>query len=485
MSEIFETCRELLNMDLPCDETYEKLKKLSKYKIDENFNEEMLNNLFFTFISDNFLPEEISFCMDNNLEELEWKNENIFKISHYILSHHQKNVQKEEHMKYKQMELFYQTFFFYELDKENEANHFTFYQQFPEKIVEQNKYETYLLNIGKAILGKDCYSNLLNILFSEETPEFLRNIILVCFVYIRAATRDVNDFISFCIPCLNHFNLYYLCEAIKEDLNVQFNQISEINYHKLEQILSEPLNNIIDNTTEEHYICLNSKINETKKAEVSEEEMSKYFCFFNINDESNISLFFSSDNLKKNEAKFRKMIEINGIKDGKQYKINYDNLQINDKIVNAFSFIFLLKYKKINKIDQHFFQIYNHGNIKIKLFSFLLLKYIDLINALLDKSINNKQKEELFRNSGFYKLNTEYVLLINFNEEDEKLFFLKYNLGKENITSKNNDDRYKVYQIALSNYSSIKINSDIDDVYIYNTEEEAFIILKIILLKMI
>ena len=472
MSEIFETCRELLNMDLPCDETYEKLKKLSKYKIDENFNEEMLNNLFFTFISDNFLPEEISFCMDNNLEELEWKNENIFKISHYILSHHQKNVQKEEHMKYKQMELFYQTFFFYELDKENEANHFTFYQQFPEKIVEQNKYETYLLNIGKAILGKDCYSNLLNILFSEETPEFLRNIILVCFVLLRVATRDVNDFISFCVPCLNHYNLYYLCQAIKKDFNVQFNQICEINYHKLEQILSEPLNNIIDDKIEEDYICLNTQTNETKIVDVSEEEMSKYFSFPNINDESNISLFFTSDNLKKNGANFRKMIVPNKIKDGNQYSINYDNLQINAKIVNAFSFVFLLKYKKINKIDQHFFQIFNHGNIQIKLFSFLLLKYIDSINGLLDKSINNKQKEDLFRNSGFYKLNNEYVLLINVNEEDEKLFFLKCNLGKASIISQNNDESYKIYQITLSNHSSIKMNSEIDDVYIYNTEEK-------------
>ena len=37
-----------------------------------------------------------------------------------------------------------------------------------------------------------------------------------------------------------------------------------------------------------------------------------------------------------------------------------------DTSVNAFSFSYLLKQNIINKIVEHFFQIYNSGNIKIE-----------------------------------------------------------------------------------------------------------------------
>ena len=107
--------------------------------------------------------------------------------------------------------------------------------------------------------------------------------------------------------------------------------------------------------------------------------------------------------------------------------------------------MYLLKNKKINKLDNHFFQIYNFGNIKINLFSYLLEKYLTSINELLTNSITNENKKKLFENSGFYKLDNEYVFLININEENEKIFYLKLNLGTDQITSNNKNEDYKVY----------------------------------------
>ena len=105
---------------------------------------------------------------------------------------------------------------------------------------------------------------------------------------------------------------------------------------------------------------------------LNKEELSKYFSFPNGDDETKIINFFQSENLERNKDKFYALIN-SKLKD-KNYKISYDQFEIIDKVINAFSFPILLKYKLINKIDEHFFQIFNDGNIKIELFSYLLLK---------------------------------------------------------------------------------------------------------------
>ena len=83
---------------------------------------------------------------------------NMFNLSHYILS---LQKEKEKNISFKQLELFYQTFFFYEFNEEDETNNFTFDKIFPENLVDQNKYETYLFNIGFAILSKNYNNNLI------------------------------------------------------------------------------------------------------------------------------------------------------------------------------------------------------------------------------------------------------------------------------------------------------------------------------------
>jgi len=270
----------------------------------------------------------------------------MFNLSHYILS---LQKEKEKNISFKQLELFYQTFFFYEFNEEDETNNFTFYKIFPENLVDQNKYETYLFNIGFAILSKNYNTNLIEILFSKETPIFLKNIILVCFQYIRASTKNADDFISLCVPCLNHYNLYYLLEGIKQDLNYHITKINQINYSILEKFLNEPNNNnIINEEPKGNFINVNIQINDKGVSKVSQEDISKYFCFPDKNDKDNVSLFFTPDNLNKNKDKFLKLINSNNknadIYNICEYTINYDNPQINDKNINAFSLMFLLKY---------------------------------------------------------------------------------------------------------------------------------------------
>ena len=64
-------------------------------------------------------------------------------------------------------------------------------------------------------------------------------------------------------------------------------------------------------------------------------------------------------------------------------------------------------------IDEHFFQIYNSGNIKIEIFSNILSKYMASINRLLSGSIYEEEKLDLLKNSGLCKYNNDYVLLMN------------------------------------------------------------------------
>ena len=291
---------------------------------------------------------------------------------------------------------------------------------------------------------------------------------MVCFQYIRATTKNIFDFIKLCVPSLNHYNLYYLCQQIKTDLNFKFTLISDINYKKLENFISHSNNNnVAGEEPEGNYLSVIIQKSEKEITDnISQEEISKYFSFPN-EEKTNLHLF-TKDNLEKNKDKFDELINSknpNNCKTENTYRFIYDNSQIDEKFINAFSFAFLLKYKIINKIDEHFFQIYNLGNIKIEIFSYFLMKYLNSINNLLNNSLTNEEKIQLFQNSGFYKLNNEYVLLINVDENEEKIFYLKYNLGTKSITSLNKDERFKAYQVNQTEFSSIKVDSEFNDYY--------------------
>ena len=168
------------------------------------------------------------------------------------------------------------------------------------------------------------------------------------------------DFINLCIPCLNHYNLYYLFYLINKNLNYKFNQIDEISYIKLEELfLDKDANNEITKKSEINVIKCNIKLNENKNKIIEfNEEISKYFNFPKENEKDKILLFFTDDNLKENQNKFLNLIQSKDAEDGKIYKIIYDNPQKDNNTINAFSFAFLLKNGLIQQIDNHFFQIY-------------------------------------------------------------------------------------------------------------------------------
>ena len=155
-----------------------------------------------------------------------------------------------------------------------------------------------------------------------------------------------------------------------------------------------------------------------------------------------------------------------------KYKIIYDESKIEETSVNAFSFAYLLKHNIFNKIDKHFLQIYNSGNIKIELFSYITLKYLNSINNFLSGNLTKEQKKELFENSGFYKYNNEYLLLMFIKEEDTKLFYLRNGLINGKITTFNNNNN-KVYQVIQSGSSpSIITTKNIYHFDENNDEEE-------------
>ena len=157
-----------------------------------------------------------------------------------------------------------------------------------------------------------------------------------------------------------------------------------------------------------------------------------------------------------------------------KYKIIYDESKIEETSVNAFSFAYLLKHNIFNKIDKHFLQIYNSGNIKIELFSDITLKYLNSINNFLSGILTKEQKKELFENSGFYKYNNEYLLLMFIKEEDTKLFYLRNGLINGKITTFNNNNN-KVYQVIQSGSSpSIITTKNIYHFDENNDEEELY-----------
>ena len=87
----------------------------------------------------------------------------------------------------------------------------------------------------------------------------------------------------------------------------------------------------------------------------------------------------------------------------------------------------------------------------------------------MQNSLTCSRKIGLLNNYGFYKLNNEYIFLINLEEEEEetKYFFLKNNLSDVKITSINSDEKFKVYYINQSDFSTQKNNNEVEYYYIY------------------
>ena len=94
------------------------------------------------------------------------------------------------------------------------------------------------------------------------------------------------EFIELCIPCLNHFNLYYLSHVIRRDLHYNFSQIDQISYIKLENFIKgSNENNIILDEPNQNFISIDIGKNEViNKNSQLKEEISKYFCFPNEDD---------------------------------------------------------------------------------------------------------------------------------------------------------------------------------------------------------
>ena len=474
MTEIMKTFEICLKSEMTCKEILDKMKSACNYEINQNFDENSLIQLFLKTCAENFYDEFEDIYSDPKKEVLQFSSEDIFQISHQII----KNKEKyEKNSFYESIEFFYQTFFFYEFTDENESNDFTFFWPMSgdkEQIAADDLYTKYLFNIGKAILTKEKNEKFIEMLFSETTPAFIKNIVMICFQYIRNTKKDASYFVKLCIPSLNYYNNYYLCQKIKQELKFSFKQkLDKCDFMELENfILNSKTNNIIDGQLNENYenVILLADENDALN-KLNKEELSKYFSFPNGDDEIKMLNFFKSENLARNKDKFYALIN-SKFKD-KNYKISYDQFEIIDKVINAFSFPILLKYKLINKIDEHFFQIFNDGNIKFELFSYLLLKYKDSINNLLINSMTKEEKIKLFENSGFYEINNEYVLLINVKEEDEKYFYLKVNLCKNQVTSINDDKDFRAYQITENNSSSANFTNDINTYYIKDETEKS------------
>ena len=476
MSNIIKAFEECLNSNKSCEEVYQTMNKISGYKLLPEINELKLIQLFVLCVKKYFKEELKAY------KQLDLCNESVFKLSQQIISN---KVKYKENEYFETLEFFYQTFFFREFFEDNQSNDYTFYMNLPEDLIQSDEYEKYLFNIGYIILSKKDYSILVDVLFSSDAPEFLRNITLTCFEYMRERNKiekiNVSDFLKLTVPSLNHYNLYYLTFLIHRDLGLKISQINEIHYIKLESYIQSQTQNTIENEPDElnvyedNYIKLEVDKDDNKSlVNITTEEIEGYFNFPKEDDKNSVFEFMKPGNLEKNKEKFMQLIN-----DGKdknkssiKYKINYDKPEIDGQIINACSLAFLLKYKLINNVDEHFFLIYNHGNKKIEMFSAQLSKYIKLINKLLQNTLTKEQKLELFNNSGFYKLNNEYIFLINVDEEEEKLFFLKSNLGDLNITSINSDERFKVYFVRQSDFSSSKYNSEAEYYHSDNDIEE-------------
>ena len=463
--KIIEVFNECLNSDLSCDDIYDKIKQVYRFKLDKNIEEKNIFYLVFHVISKYFLVVLKMFA--NEKLDFDLSHENLFGICNLIANNGEQYKNNEY---YKNIVLFYKTYYFFEITKENKSNDFTFNVSMPDGSKLSKEFETYLFNIGFAILKKESDSMFLKILFSEDTPLYYSNIIKICFLYTRYKKKNVSDFVELCVPFLNHFNLFYLHELIKKEFNYQFHYRGVINYFNFENFLKnlnvpnvnsissyeEPKENIIN--------IIKDKNENINSLNLDKEAIAKYF---NLDDEDDKGKgFFTDQNLANNKAKFFEMLKLQ-----KKYKIVYDKTEINVKTINAFSFAYLLKHNLISVLDEHFFQIYNAGNIKIEIFAHILSKYLALINSLLSGSISEEEKLELLQNSGLVKYNYDYLLLMKIKEDDEKMFYLKNGLSSTKITSLNNDKEFEVHQVIQSQKSSTIYTSK-NEIYSYKDIEE-------------
>ena len=466
MSVILKEFKDCLDSNLSCDEINEKMKSISKYKINQSLTEENIFDFILQIFQKYFFDELVSLSLNNKDGQIKFSHENLFKICHQIVT---KKEKYKENELYSNIELFYKTFYFLEINTDNETNDFTFFYQCYDGSLISKDIEIYLYNIGDIILNEKSDSNFIEILFSEVTPSFLVEIILTCVEYTRFTKKNVSDFINLCIPYLNHFNLFYLNETLYKECNYQIpfkGCLSYINFENFIKDLNQNKSGLIDEENKDNFFNITQDSNEIiLKENITEDEKTKYF---NLNDEGNKNCnFFTDITIKKNKDKFIEMVNSKG---ESKYKIVYDISEMDDNTVNAFSFGYLLKHNIIKAIDKHFFQIFNSGNIKVELFSKILLKYLDLINKLLTGSLSKEQKLELFSNSGFYGYNNEYLLLMSIKEEDQKIFYLKNGLTNGKITTFNNDIDYKVYQVIKSEYSSIVLTTR--NIYYYDENND-------------
>ena len=456
-NKIIEVFNDCLKSDLSCDEIYEKIQKLSQYKINKSIVEEDIFNLFFKSMtrSRDFLDALNKFSNEYNFT---LSHKNVFGVCNLIVNNERKYKSNEF---YKNIVLFYKTYYFFEIAEDNKSNDFTFYVTMPDGSKLPKEFEIYLFNIGSAILKKESDSMFLKILFSEDTPLYLSNIIMICFLYTRYKNKKVSDFVELCVPFLNHYNLFYLHELINKEFNYQFKYKDEIIYYNFENFLKNlnvPNVESISSYEESKENIINiikDKNENIISSNIDKEAIAKYF---NLADEDDkVKEFFTNKNLENNKKNF---FEFKNPKFQKQYKLVYDKSEINDKTINAFSFPYLLKNNLISAIDEHFFQIYNAGNIKIEIFSNILSKYMASINNLLSGSISEEDKTELLLNSGLCKYNNDYLLLMKIKEDDEKMFYLKNGLCNTKITSLNNDKNFEVYQVIQSQKSTAIYTSE-------------------------
>ena len=453
--KIIEVFNECLKSDLSCDDIYEKMKTVSQYKINKSIAEKDIFYLFFNSIkrSRDFL-EVLKKFTDEYLN-FDLSHENVFGICNLIVNNERKYESNEF---YKNIVLFYKTYYFFEIAEDNESNDFTFYATMPDGSKLPKEFQIYLFNIGSAILKKESDSMFLKILFSEDTPLYLSNIIMICFLYTRYKNKKASDFVELCVPFLNHYNIFYLHELINKEFNHQFQYKEEIIYYNFENFLknlSVPNENSISSYEESKENIINDKNENVISSNIDKEAIAKYFNLAGEDDK--VKEFFTDKNLENNKKKF---FEFKNPKFQKQYKLVYDKSEINDKAINAFSFPYLLKHNLISAIDEHFFQIYNAGNIKIEIFSNILSKYMASINNLLSGSISEDDKSELLLNSGLCKYNNDYLLLMKIKEDDEKMFYLKNGLCNIKITSLNNDKNFEVYQVIQSQKSTTIYTSE-------------------------
>ena len=477
MSDFIKAFEECLNSNFSCNDIILKLQNLSKYSINQKIGEFELINKFMKFSAKHFLSELSSVEINRKQDNFIAQSKDLFNISHMIITNKEKY---KNNSNYEKIELFYHTFFFSEFSDENETNDFTFFYKLSDDYTNAKKVEIYLFNIGLIILSEeiDFKSKLIEALFSKDTPDFLTNIILICFEYIRYKKQDISYFIKFCIPYLNHFNLYFLSQILYKDCNYKSNDIRSLFYLHFEKNINNLIKyNILDEESKVNYSNIKSEKNEIiNTINTSKEEIEKYFNISNLQEMKDL-YFEMKDKIKENNEKFINMFKL---KDEMKYKIVYDKLEINDETINVFSFIYLLKYNQIQKIDEHFFQIYNKGNIRIEIFSNLLSKYMIKINQFLEGKLKNEEKKILFQNSGFYKFKNEYIFLMYIDEEDLKLFYLKNGLSKVHITSLNKDNNFMTFQIYQSEKSTIDEynyfyqDNDIDDEVLYNFGNYSF-----------